>query len=315
MFLLLFSLHLFLLSVGLSSRPISMNIPSQSAASPGRMLLPTPWSKMEMLESSASEKHWMEWHKVFPEGVFSSILHMTDSFLLLQRVLRSVQISPDNFCVHQIHPEYFSLINTLWLSSPEFIFPYGSDMLLKARSQQVYLSAWAPRVFSPSMNLQSISAWDAYHLSPPRLLRETLKQQLTPLPHPAILQISKLRLKERKSLPRVPWDWGRATRIAESILPASASMPCNAVYFYTTWNTTVPDTPGISEYMRWEESQSCPYPTISILLNQPYWRFTVYLLLLCNELLSFVLIFKVFREAAFCLVQGHFYSVSDRRPC
>lgn len=77
------------------------------------MLLPTPWSKTEMLESSASEKHWVEGHKVFPEGVFSTTLYMTDSFLLLQRALRSVRVSPDNLCVHQIHPEYFFLINTL----------------------------------------------------------------------------------------------------------------------------------------------------------------------------------------------------------
>ena len=120
---------------------------------PKRMLLPTPWSKTEMLESSASEKHWMEWRKVCPGGAFSSTLYMTDSFLLLQRALRSVRVSPDNFCVHQIHPEYFSLINTLWLSSPELICPYGRDMLPKAHSQQVYPSAWAPRIFSPSMSL------------------------------------------------------------------------------------------------------------------------------------------------------------------
>lgn len=71
--------------------------------------------------------------------------------------------------------------------------------------------------------------------------------------------------------------------------------------------STVPESQshGISEYKGWEESQSCPYPTIIILLNQPYWSFTVYLLLLCNELLTFVLILKVFREAAFCLVQEH----------
>lgn len=133
---------------------------SHSAPSPGKMLLPTPWSKMEMLESSASEKHWVEWHKVFPEGVFSTTLYMTDSFLLLQRALRSVRVSPDNLCVHQIHPEYFFLINTLWLSSPEFIFPMAVIFFLRLTLNRCTLlhehpeslvPPWAYSVFQPGM--------------------------------------------------------------------------------------------------------------------------------------------------------------------